>query len=389
MTPEEADAFLAEQKTRDLRHQRARRLPAPDAALVRRCATAGSGPGPTRSRRRSRNLERDPRATLQVETGVEYAELRGVMLRCDVEIHRDVEVVDRLRDGARRALRRRRAEGDARRRSASRRPSASRWSSSSATASRGITANWAGLTRLRPTWRTLKGLILSGGKGTRLRPITHTSAKQLVPVANKPVLFYGIEAMAAAGIEQVGIIIAPETGDEIRGAAGDGSRFGVEITYIVQDEPARARARGADRRAVPRHATRSSCTSATTCCRAGSRTSSTRSAADEPEALILLTAVPDPENYGVAELDGAGAVVRLVEKPTGARERPRARRRLHVHAAASTTRRGRSSRARAASSRSPTRSSGWSTAASASSRTSCAAGGRTPAASTTCSRPTG
>src|SRR5207253_988884 len=83
----------------------------------------------------------------------------------------------------------------------------------------------------------LKGFILSGGRGTRLRPIAHTSAKQLVPVANKPVLFYGIEAMAQAGIKDVGIIIAPETGEEIRAAAGDGSRFGVQITYLVQDTP--------------------------------------------------------------------------------------------------------------------------------------------------------
>src|ERR1700750_932738 len=85
----------------------------------------------------------------------------------------------------------------------------------------------------------LKGLILSGGEGTRLRPITYTSAKQLARVAKKPVLFYAIEAMATAGIREVGIIIAPETGGEIREAAGDGERFGVKIPYVEQDEPLR------------------------------------------------------------------------------------------------------------------------------------------------------
>ena len=83
----------------------------------------------------------------------------------------------------------------------------------------------------------MKALVLAGGRGTRLRPITHTSAKQLVPVANKPVLFYGLEAMAQAGITQVGLIIAPDTGDEIREAAGDGERFGLQVEYIEQEAP--------------------------------------------------------------------------------------------------------------------------------------------------------
>src|ERR671928_322353 len=159
----------------------------------------------------------------------------------------------------------------------------------------------------------LKGLILSGGRGTRLRPITHTSAKQLVPVANRPVLFYGIQAMADAGIREVGIIIAPETGDEIRAAAGDGSRFGVRLTYIVQDEPAGLAHAvltaepflGADPFVMYL---------GDNLLQGGMSDLVDAFREHEPDALILLTPVPDPQHYGVAELQD-GRVVALAEKP--------------------------------------------------------------------------
>ena len=175
----------------------------------------------------------------------------------------------------------------------------------------------------------MKGLILSGGAGTRLRPITHTSAKQLVPVANKPILFYGLEDMAAAGITEVGIITG-STGPEIREAVGDGSDFGLSVTYIPQDEPLglahcvliAEEFLGDDdfvmylgdnllRQGIAEFAQEFEADRE----RSLVPPLDNAEAVDAPAAQILLARVHDPERFGVAELNENGEVIGLVEKP--------------------------------------------------------------------------
>ncbi|WP_326823976.1 glucose-1-phosphate thymidylyltransferase [Streptosporangium sp. NBC_01756] len=163
----------------------------------------------------------------------------------------------------------------------------------------------------------MKALVLAGGKGTRLRPLTHTSAKQLVPVANKPVLYYGLEAIRAAGITDVGIVVG-DTGHEIRQAVGDGSRFGIDVTYIPQEAPLGL----------------AHCVLIAEEFLAGEPfvmylgdnflvggitdlVDAFRGAGHD--AQILLTRVAEPQFYGVAELGPGGEILGLEEKP----ERPR------------------------------------------------------------------
>ena len=159
----------------------------------------------------------------------------------------------------------------------------------------------------------MRAIIPAGGAGTRLRPITHTSAKQLVPVANKPILFYALEAMAGAGIVEVGMIVG-DTADEVRAAVGDGQRWGLRVTYLPQDQP-----RGlahcvliaqdflGDDDFVMYLGDNLLGEGVTELVRRFSR--------EKAAACILLAKVPDPHRFGVAELDAEGRVVRLVEKP--------------------------------------------------------------------------
>jgi glucose-1-phosphate thymidylyltransferase len=159
----------------------------------------------------------------------------------------------------------------------------------------------------------MKGLVLSGGKGTRLRPITYTSAKQLVPVANKPVLFRVIEAIRDAGIDEVGIVIG-DTGPEVRAAVGDGKRWGVRIEYIPQDAPlGLAHAVKISREFIGDD--RFVMFLGDNCIQGGISTLIEQFGHSSYNAQIVLTRVANPQQYGVAELDEHGRIIRLTEKP--------------------------------------------------------------------------
>ncbi len=160
----------------------------------------------------------------------------------------------------------------------------------------------------------MKGLVLSGGKGTRLRPLTYTGAKQLVPVANKPVLFYALEDLVEAGIADIGIVISPETGDQVKQAVGDGSRFHARVSYILQEQPLGI-AHGIK-------------ISEEFLCgepfvlflgdnfiRGGIVPQVNAFRDGHMDAQVILYAMKDPSSMGVAVLDGDARVERVVEKP--------------------------------------------------------------------------
>ncbi|MEU3861283.1 glucose-1-phosphate thymidylyltransferase [Streptomyces sp. NPDC028722] len=160
----------------------------------------------------------------------------------------------------------------------------------------------------------MKALVLAGGTGSRLRPITHTSAKQLVPIANKPVLFYGLEAIRESGIRDVGIIVG-ETAAEVRRAVGDGSAFGLSVTYIPQEAPLGlahcvliAREFLGDHDFLMYLGDNFVID--------GIRGFVTDFRTQRPDAQVLLTKVADPTQFGVAELDADGRVVGVAEKPS-------------------------------------------------------------------------
>jgi glucose-1-phosphate thymidylyltransferase len=160
----------------------------------------------------------------------------------------------------------------------------------------------------------MKAIILAGGKGTRLRPLTHTGAKQLVPVANKPILWYGIEDLVEAGVTDIGIIISPETGKEVQAKTGNGERFGANISYILQEEPAGL----AHAVKIAQPFLQDSpfvMYLGDNLVQSGLTSFLKDFQAKQLDALTLLCPVPNPTAFGVACIDEEGRVLKLVEKP--------------------------------------------------------------------------
>ncbi len=160
----------------------------------------------------------------------------------------------------------------------------------------------------------MKGLVLSGGKGTRLRPLTYTGAKQLVPVANKPVLFYALEDLVEAGVPEIGIVISPETGEQVKQETGDGSKFGARFTYIMQPQPLGI-AHGIKIAQDFLGGEPFILFLGDNFIRGGIVPQVNAFRHQAMDAQIILYEMNDPSSMGVAVLNGDGRVERVVEKP--------------------------------------------------------------------------